>query len=154
MIRFLLLTSSFISLFGCTSSNQEETAHRSVLLKEQLLDCDRQFSKMSEEKGLRAAYLEYVDSNIVLLKPNSLPIASGYAIDFITQLNDRNQTMSWVPKSGFVSESGDLGYTYGLYSIKSRSSDSVHFGTYLSLWKRHSDSTWKLAVSTGNEGIE
>jgi ketosteroid isomerase-like protein len=154
MNRILLAIISLTFLNGCTSSIHEEPNQHLLALKDDLLESDRHFSKMSEEAGLRAAYMEYIDSNVVLLKPNSLPITSGNAIDFITQINDVSQTMTWVPKSGFVANSGDLGYTYGLYSIRSRTTDSARFGTYLNVWKRQADSTWKLVMSSANEGIE
>ena len=74
MNRILLGVISLTFLNGCTSSNHEEPNQHLLALKDDLLESDRHFSKMSEEAGLRAAYMEYIDSNVVLLKPNSLPL--------------------------------------------------------------------------------
>jgi ketosteroid isomerase-like protein len=59
--------------------------------------------------------------------------------------------MTWTPKSGQVSESTDLGYTYGVYEIKLKTSDTLINGTYVSIWQKQKDGTWKFVLDTGNQ---
>ena len=66
-------------------------------IKTTIFETDRAFSKMSELKGLRNAYMEYIDSNGVLLRPNNYPIVGGEAINFISQSNDSGFVMTWEP---------------------------------------------------------
>jgi ketosteroid isomerase-like protein len=119
--------------------------------KYQLMEADKAFSKMSAEKGMKAAFLEYIDSNGVLLKPNEFPIIGADAVDYLIQQNDSAYTLQWEPKGGAVAKSGELGYTFGLYALKA--TDSTLYGTYVSIWKKQSDGSWKFVLDSGNEGV-
>lgn len=119
-----------------------------------LLEADRAFSLMSEQKGLRTAYMEYIDSNGVLLRPASLPIVGADAVDFISQSNDTSFIMTWDPKAATIGAAEDLGYTYGVFSFKNKSEDSVYYGTYVTIWKKQPDGKWKFILQSANQDIE
>ncbi len=121
--------------------------------KQKMMDADRAFSKMSMEKGMKTAFLEYIDSNGVLLRPNQLPIVGADAIDYLIQINDSSFTMQWQPKGGAIAQSGELGYTYGLYAVKPSGKDTALYGTYISIWKKQADGSWKFVLDSGNEGV-
>jgi ketosteroid isomerase-like protein len=118
-----------------------------------LMDADRAFSKMSIERGMKTAFLEYIDSNGVLLRPGYLPIVGADAVDFLSQLPENAYTMQWEPTGGDVAKSGEMGYTYGTFKIDPVAKDTIIYGTYVSIWKKQADSTWKLALDSGNEGV-
>jgi hypothetical protein len=90
-----------------------------------LLKADRAFSKMSEEEGVKNAFIKYIDSDGVLLRPNQYPIMGADAVDFISQNEDSTFTMTWEPKGGTVAQSGELGYTYGVYTIKLKKNNRI-----------------------------
>lgn len=141
----LMLTSCFLPKkrsFGDAESGREE-----------LIKTDRAFSAMSGEKGMKNAFLEYIDSNGVLLRPNVLPVIGADAVDYLIATNDTGYTMTWQPKSAAVAESGDLGYTYGTYVFKPNSKDTTLFGTYVSIWKKNAAGKWKFVLDSGNEGL-
>ena len=121
--------------------------------KMKMMDADRAFSRLSEAKGMKTAFLDYIDSNGVLLRANHLPLLGAYAIDFLIQQNDSSFTLKWEPKNGMVAASGDLGYTYGLYILKPTTKDTLIYGNYVSIWKKQSDGNWKFVLDSGNEGI-
>jgi len=118
-----------------------------------MMNADKAFSKMSEEKGMRNAFLEYIDSNGVLLRPGRMPIVGADAIDFLIQQNDSSYTLKWEPRHGAVAQSGELGYTYGIYALKPAQNDTIIYGTYVSIWKKQKDGKWKYVLDSGNEGI-
>ncbi len=122
--------------------------------KTEMIEADRQFSKMSEKEGIKNALMHYIDNKGVLLRPNSMPLVGGNAVDFISQGNDTSYIMTWEPSGGTVAKSGELGYTFGVYSIKPKLKDTIYYGTYVSVWKRQKDDTWKFVLETGNYGIE
>jgi ketosteroid isomerase-like protein len=138
-------------LFSCS---QKKPVINAVALKMELLDADRSFSKMSELQGMRSAYMEYIDSNGVLLRPNNFPVTGGDAVDLISQTNDSAYIITWDPKSASIAASGELGYTYGIYSYKLKKADSVLFGTYVTIWKKQPAGKWKFVLQTANEGVE
>ena len=118
-----------------------------------MLEADRSFSDLSEEKGMKTAFIEYIDSNGVLLRPNVIPVVGADAIDYLIQLNDSNYVLTWHPKNGEVAKSGELGYTYGIYTLKPSEKDTLLYGTYVSIWKKQADGRWKYVLDSGNEGI-
>ncbi len=122
--------------------------------QETLMETDRDFSKMSVDKGMKNAFLEYIDSNGVLLRPNKMPIIGAQAIDYLIQINDTSYKFNWEPQKAVVAKSADLGYTYGLYAIHPSLQDTVIYGTYVSIWKKQEDGSWKFVLDTGNEGVD
>lgn len=119
-----------------------------------LMKADQAFSEMSVAKGMKAAFIEYIDSNGVLLRSGHLPIVGASAIDYLIQQNDTGYTMNWEPRSAFVSQSADLGYTYGIYAVQPGTMDTVLYGTYVSIWRKQGDGRWKFVLDSGNEGID
>ena len=120
---------------------------------ESLLKADNDFALLSTQKGLREAYLENIDSNGVLLRPNQLPIAGADAVDYIIALKDTGYQMHWKPTTAMVASSGEMGFTYGVYEIKSSVLDTSLYGTYVSVWKKQGDGKWKFVLQSNNEGI-
>ncbi len=118
-----------------------------------LLSVDRAFSQRCKTKGMKAAFIEYMDSNAVLLRPNTFPIIGANTIDYLFEQNDMDYTLSWDPQHAEVSASDDLGFTYGIYEIKPATYDTFLYGTYTNCWKKQSDGKWKLILNTSNEGI-
>ena len=152
MKRFLLATIIISSLVSCDLFTKKKNT-TGPDDKQQMMDADRAFSKLSEEKGMKAAFIEYIDSNGALLRPNEWPIVGADAIDYLIQQNDSTYTLKWQPKKGFVAASGDLGYTYGLYEYQSKIKDTVIYGTYVSIWKKQANGSWKFVLDSGNEGV-
>jgi ketosteroid isomerase-like protein len=137
---------------SCATKKKEEPVI--VDYKSEMIEADRNFSKMSESLGMRYAMLQYIDNKGILLRPNAVPLVGGEAINFISQGNDSSYTMTWEPSGGTIAISGELGYTYGIYSLKPKTRDTVYYGTYVSIWKRQPDGKWKFSLETGNAGIE
>ena len=121
--------------------------------KIKMMNADRAFSRLSEQKGMKNAFLEYIDSNGVLLRPGHFPLLGADAIDFLVQLNDTTYTLKWEPMGGMVAKSGELGYTYGIYALKPTDKDTLIYGNYVSIWKKQSDGSWKFVLDSGNEGL-
>lgn len=142
-----------VIFFAVSCIEKKEVAINNIAEKIKLIDTDKAFSKLSEEKGMKAAFIEYIDSNGVLLKPNHLPIVGANAIDYLIQQNDSSFTLTWQPHNAVVAKAGDIGYTYGIYSFELKSADTILYGTYVSIWKKQSDGSWKFVLDSGNEGI-
>ncbi|MEP7254803.1 MAG: hypothetical protein ABI666_03450 [Ferruginibacter sp.] len=154
MNKFLLPVLIVIFFVSCDLFPTKRPAVSGTALdKLNMMQADRAFSKMSEEKGMKNAFLEYIDSNGVLLRSNHLPIAGADAIDYLIQQNDSSYTLKWEPRNGSVAHSGELGYTYGIYALKPNLKDTIIYGTYVSIWKKDSKGNWKYVLDSGNEGI-
>ena len=152
MNKIVLPIAAFLILLSC-KNNRDKDNKADAFAKMEMMDADRAFSKMAEEKGMKAAFIEYLDSNGVLLRPNHLPIAGADAVDFLIQQNDADYTMTWEPKNGVIARSGELGYTYGIYALRPSAKDTIIYGTYVSIWKKEKGGTWKYVLDSGNEGL-
>jgi ketosteroid isomerase-like protein len=137
---------------SCNVSEKKEQA-ATPEEKMQMMDADRAFSKLSSEKGMKKAFIEYMDEGGVLLRPDQYPLIGASAIDYLSQINDTAFTLQWEPQKGYLAKSGELGYTFGVYSLKPSSQDTVIYGTYVSIWKKQPDGSWKYVLDTGNEGV-
>jgi ketosteroid isomerase-like protein len=115
-----------------------------------LLQADIEFSNLSKAQGVKAAFLHYMDDSAVLLKPDAYPIIGSAAKQYYeNQSGDINLT--WSPQAAFLSKSGELGYTYGIWSLAS--TDTTLQGTYVTIWKKGKDGRWKFVLDTGNSGV-
>jgi len=152
-MRLLSLLISLL-IFSCSQKNKDKTpVPGPAMAKIELMQADKAFSELSVEKGMKAAFIEFIDSNGVLLRPGHMPIVGANAIDFLLESNDSSYTLEWKPDNAFVSSSADLGYTYGLYALTPNTRDTVIYGTYVSIWRRHADGKWKFVLDSGNEGV-
>ena len=149
----IILVVAVVLLFASCKLKRDKEDKADAFAKMEMMDADRAFSKMCEEKGMKAAFIEYLDSNGVLLRPNHLPIAGADAVDFLIQQNDADFTMSWEPKNGVIARSGELGYTYGIYALRPSARDTILYGTYVSIWKKEKNGSWKYVLDSGNEGL-
>lgn len=144
MKSYFILFVAF-TLFACQPVNKPKV--------EVLLEVDKQFSEAAEEMGYDRAFIEFAHPDAVLLRNNSMPIVGKSAIQRIFG-NDtpENVHFSWKPMDGEIALSGELGYTYGIYTFQNDS--IVEKGTYVSIWKKDKNGKWKYILDTGNEGIE
>lgn len=147
----LSLTAFLIVAFFMTSCDQLKPADEKTNSVDEVMNTDIAFSDMSRQVGMKKAFMEYIGSDGVLLRPDHLPIVGADAIDFLIQINDTAFTLTWTPTKGGVSKSGDLGFTYGVYELTT--ADTILKGTYVNVWKKQSDGAWKFIVDSGNPGI-
>lgn len=117
-----------------------------------LFEADRNFSKMAMVKGFPTAFIEYAHPDAVLLRPKSMPITGKPAIKNLYEKADsKGVDFTWEPLAGELAVSGELGYTYGIYTVKKDT--ALQQGTYVSIWKKDRDGNWKYILDTGNEGL-
>ena len=122
-----------------------------------LMNTDRAFSDLSVNKGRNEAFYTYCANNGVILRPDSYPVEGREKIsELLLQAPDDSYTLSWEPSYGFVSKSVDLGYTYGIWTLKAIDDEGVtniNKGSYVSIWEKDEEGNWKFLLDTGNEGI-
>ena len=135
---------------GCS-----KTARHESLVKD-LIDVDLEFARLSLEKGSHAAFLEFIDDSCALLRPNRHPVVGRKQIEEMFNSPDTSFSLTWAPQFADVSESGDLGYTYGIYTIQMDSPEGevvTKEGTYVTIWKKDKNGDWKFVLDTGNQGL-
>lgn len=117
-----------------------------------LMDADLAFSDYSAKNGIQKAFIKFAHDSVVLLKPNRMPIEGLQSlIDSYKGLPENNGSLTWEPTKAFIADSGELGYTYGIWTYIAASDTAK--GTYLTIWKKTGKGEWKYIADTGNEGI-
>ena len=141
MKKFLLIILVFVS---CTHVKDD-----TELFKQQVKKTDLDFSQMSIEKGMKAAFLFYVDNDVVLMREGNEPLfGKAEIINHFNKFSDTSFILTWQPVK--VEVSGDLGYTFGKWQSKTKSTGAIEKGTYVTIWKRQPDGTWKYVLDGGS----
>ncbi len=138
-----------VSILLCNCEMKDPDSEKKSL--HEIMETEKAFSDLSRLHGMKKAFIEYIDNDGILLRPNHYPILGAEAIDYLSQSNDSSFSLRWLPSGGEVASSCDLGFTYGVYTLTLK--DSTITGTYVSIWKKQKDGKWKFVLDTGNEGI-
>lgn len=139
LLKTLPLT---LLIFGC----QNQPAKTQTELKAEILQAEKDFQKMTAEKGVAEAFYAFADENAVIKRGNdSLIMGRDNIKHFYVSLVLENAEVTWLPDSIYVSQSGDLAYTYGKYLWKENRNGSIQEskGVFHTVWKRQSDGSWK-----------
>lgn len=117
-----------------------------------LLDVDREFARVTAEKGLDG-WLSYFAADAAIFPPNA-PIVRGLPAirEFYGRTGFSPVGLSWTPLGADLAASGDLGYTFGTwrYTASSEGKTVTRTGKYLTVWKKQSDGSWKLTADIGS----
>jgi hypothetical protein len=160
-MKKILFIAGIAAIFaGCNNQpvhhhlSKDQLVMRQDSLRGDLLRTDIAFSQLSEAKGRNAAFLEYADSDAVMLRKFSQPITGkDQIVALLNNHPDSSYTLTWIPISADVALSGDLGYTYGTYSFTVKGEGTTG-GTYCTIWKRSKAHNWKFALGSGNQGLK
>lgn len=120
---------------------------------ERLKNVDRAFAAHSKEHGPRAAFLEYMAEDGVVLRALGGPLEGRAAYAEATADETGQATLAWAPEQAAVSGDGTLGYTWGYYVYTAPGEDGTKQetrGKYLSVWRRQEDGAWKFIADIGN----
>ncbi len=145
-LKYISFNLLLFLLIGCINQ-------KGVNMKKELLETDKAFSALCQEKGMNHAFLFYVAEGGVMLRPNSMPIVGKSNIVKLFNSDDSKIDFSWDPLYADVAKSGELGYTYGSYKLTYGDS-SPQEGTYVSVWKKNSNNEWKFVLDSGNNGVD
>ena len=119
-----------------------------------LLQTDSDFSAMSVKEGMFKAFLFYIAEDGVILRNNSFPDKGKESLTKrFAGKSDTAFILSWEPVFEKISESGDLGYTFGIHTNTDKSTGKISKGTYITIWQKQTDGSWKFVLDTGSQGL-
>jgi len=119
-----------------------------------LMQTDRDFSAMSVKEGMFKAFLFYVADSGVFLRNNSYPeIGKERLRQRFSGKSDTSFILTWEPVFEKIAESGDLGYTYGIHTNTTKATGAETKGTYVTIWQKQPDGSWKFVLDTGTQGL-
>ena len=107
-----------------------------------LVNAERAFAKMSEEKGRKSAFVEFFADDSVIFKQKWIP-----GRKYHLQQPELSGKLIWEPRIADISEKGDLGYTTGPWEFGN--DQNLAYGYYMSIWKKQKDGRWKVVLDQG-----
>ena len=133
---------AFLFLAACATTQSAPNA-------DVLLQRDREFAKRSAASG----YLAWQE----FMAPNAAkPANAGRMLIGPQEIGDNmlaafasGFTLTWEPARAEISRGGKLGYTWGRY--RSLFNGKAHEGTYMTVWEKQQDGTWRVLFDTGDQ---
>jgi len=113
-----------------------------------LLRAENAFLGSAQKDGITAAFGNYLSSGARLHRDNVQPVLGREAIvQFLAAID---LVPTWAPMFADVARSGDLGYSYGSYELKTASHGDTlaEKGYYARVWKRDASGRWEIVLDT------
>jgi ketosteroid isomerase-like protein len=133
---------------ACASTANASTA------SETLLNADRALAAQSHAIGFVAAYSKAMAPGARKLDGGSQPAIGGDAIAKVMAQYPADLTLDWTPQEAVVADSGELGFTWGVYvaTFHDKTGKLVtSYGKYLDVWRRQTDGSWRWIADMGND---
>ncbi len=127
---------------------------------EALAQTERDFAKKSVAEGALAAWRAFFAEDAVQLPASQGPVRGREAICAWVKsagLDEPGIVLDWWPLRAEVSQSGDLGYTFGEWEMRKKEAYAgsaaklIARGKFTTVWKKQADGAWKVILDTGNE---
>jgi hypothetical protein len=110
-----------------------------------MIDQERAFAKLADEKGTRDAFLEYLADESLLFTPGPTPGKLYYKNRPALPMKLR-----WAPEFADISAAGDLGYTSGPWELSRNATEPPSsFGHFNTLWRLQQDGSFRVEVDLG-----
>lgn len=118
-----------------------------------LFDLEAKFARATQEGGGKA-FASFFAADGVTLANGKAPVIGRDAIAAQATWNPKDYQLIWTPQGGQMNISGDMGFTWGHYEGHSKDragNPIVTGGRYMTIWKKQSDGTWKVALDSSND---
>lgn len=110
-----------------------------------MLAADRAFGRMSETKPVKEMFLAFLADDSVLFRGGETVPGKPWTEEQPSPPFKLFLRPAWAG----IARSGDLGWTADPYDLHPDGSDEVHYGEYLTVWKKQPDGRWRFVVSFG-----
>jgi ketosteroid isomerase-like protein len=145
-MRLTFITLITLVFASCGANNTDNANARTKAIQE-IETAEKDFQKMSADKGIMEAFWFYADSNAVIKRENDTLIKGKDGIrNYYSAAFYKQATVTWSPDFTDASAQGDFGYTYGKYTWQSKDSTgklNEYKGVFHTVWKRQADGSWK-----------
>jgi ketosteroid isomerase-like protein len=115
-----------------------------------MVETERAFSRMSEEKGTREAFGAFIADDGILFRPTAV-FGKKWMQEHPLPPSSTRSVLTWQPMFADVSNAGDLGYTTGPWQFKKDVKDTkpTAFGNFMTVWKKQPQGPWRFVLDLG-----
>lgn len=116
-----------------------------------MVEAERKFYQTGQEKGTRAAFLEFLAPDGIIFRPGPVNGQEAWSKRQETGLD-----LVWEPTFAVIARSADFGYDTGPAKWRAKKTDEnfTGFGHFVSVWKKQPDGSWKVALDCGIENTK
>lgn len=116
-----------------------------------LTNAEKKFFETAQEKGTRAAFLEWLADDGIVFRPGPVNGKEVWGKRAETGLD-----LIWEPTFAAIARSGDFGYDTGPSKWRAKKTDEKFsgYGHFISVWKKQRDGAWKVALDCGIENTK
>ena len=128
----------FISVLAFVGSAQSPAAN--------IYETEKAFEKMAAEKGVNAAFIEFMAPTGVIFAPEA-----RNAREFWKSIPQSSSLLTWNPIWIDVASNGMLAYSVGnsIRRPKGKDDPNAVYGHYISIWGKQSDGDYRALLDTG-----
>jgi ketosteroid isomerase-like protein len=110
-----------------------------------LRESDSALAELSASKGAVAVLVNHSTEDVRFYRMGAYPTVGKEAMR--VALSEMKGRLSWEPMDAVISQSADLGYTYGISRFESEDQEQMTVEySYLRIWKKAPGGSWKLAL--------
>ncbi len=155
--RFVNFTGPALALILLTGCGGQPPALVSKAeARAELLAADRAFAALTRESGVAAAYQRYLVDDALQLPDGGVELAGKPEIlgNARAATADESFLLNWEPQDAVVSGAGDLGYTWGYYSLEVASPGGEQWfyeGKYVYVWRHTEADGWRVILDISNQ---
>lgn len=117
---------------------------------DEIIAAERAFNQHCIDHGRYAGWMAFIADDAFLMNRATLGRAEADA-SLAKEVGD-STSLTWVPSFADASLSGDLGYSWGIWTASGRTPDgksAQRRGIYLTAWRRQADGHWKFVFDGG-----
>jgi len=144
----LAAVAAAFALAGC--STKDNGAGAALAIR----DADIAFAKATAEHGVDGWVGWFADSGVMVIPGRNVVGRAAIRELMAPELGDTTVALTWKPVSVQVSPGGTMGYTIGRWDRTPRAGApagaTVRHGSYVTIWRKQGDGTWKVALDIGN----
>jgi len=131
-------------LAGCPSDPGQQATAPAIASHATIVDLEARFASASREHGAKAAFLEFLDEESIVLQPGPVWGRAAWTVN-----EDLPGTLDWLPDRAQISADGDLGFASGPWVMEPREPDGRRVeGRYVTVWKK-STAGWRVWFDGG-----
>jgi ketosteroid isomerase-like protein len=147
MLRLALFPALLLTTLDACTRTVDVAATRAALQ-----DADRAFDRATAERRIEG-WLDFFAEDGAMLRPGGVVTGKAAIREYMkSAFGDSSFTLHWAPTRSDVGAAGDLGYTVGRSEARRRDEKGgivVRTGTYLTVWKKQADRSWRVALDIG-----
>ena len=142
--RWLGLVFAAGLLAGCPSQPEQQAQASVAASHATIVALEARFAAASREHGAKAAFLEFLDEESIVLQPGPTWGRAAWTVN-----EDLAGTLDWLPDRAQLSADGNLGFASGPWILEPRDPEGRRVeGRYVTVWKK-SAAGWQVWFDGG-----